>query len=71
MPGDARPSNQPGCRQSDLHRQAPVRGPMTVKEVAEMATIDAPAATVAVNDLEARACDPRDKPVESAVSWSR
>lgn len=30
------------------------RGPMTVKEVAEMATIDAPAATVAVNDLEAR-----------------
>lgn len=30
------------------------RGPMTVKEVAEMATIDAPAATVAVNDLEER-----------------
>jgi len=30
------------------------RRPMTVKEVAEMATIDAPAATVAVNDLEAR-----------------
>ena len=28
--------------------------PMTVKQVAEMATIDAPAATVAVNDLEAR-----------------
>lgn len=28
--------------------------PMTVKEVAEAATIDAPAATVAVNDLEAR-----------------
>jgi DNA-binding MarR family transcriptional regulator len=27
---------------------------MTVKEVAEAATIDAPAATVAVNDLEAR-----------------
>jgi len=30
------------------------RRPMTVKEVAEVATIDAPAATVAVNDLEAR-----------------
>lgn len=30
------------------------RSPMTVKEVAEMATIDAPAATVAINDLEAR-----------------
>ncbi|WP_179474675.1 MarR family winged helix-turn-helix transcriptional regulator [Mycolicibacterium vinylchloridicum] len=28
--------------------------PMTVKEVAEAATIDAPAATVAVNDLESR-----------------
>jgi DNA-binding MarR family transcriptional regulator len=28
--------------------------PMTVKEVAEAATIDAPAATVAVNDLETR-----------------
>ncbi|PND55846.1 MarR family transcriptional regulator [Mycobacterium sp. ENV421] len=28
--------------------------PMTVKQVAEAATIDAPAATVAVNDLEAR-----------------
>jgi DNA-binding MarR family transcriptional regulator len=27
---------------------------MTVKEVAEAATIDAPAATVAVNDLESR-----------------
>ena len=30
------------------------RQPMTVKEVAHAATIDAPAATVAVNDLEAR-----------------
>jgi DNA-binding MarR family transcriptional regulator len=30
------------------------RGPMTVKELAHAATIDAPAATVAVNDLEAR-----------------
>jgi DNA-binding MarR family transcriptional regulator len=30
------------------------RAPMTVKQVAEAATIDAPAATVAVNDLEAR-----------------
>jgi DNA-binding MarR family transcriptional regulator len=30
------------------------RRPMTVKEVAEAATIDAPAATVAVNDLEDR-----------------
>jgi DNA-binding MarR family transcriptional regulator len=32
-----------------LHRQ-----PMTVKQVAHAATIDAPAATVAVNDLEER-----------------
>jgi len=30
------------------------RAPMTVKQVAEAATIDAPAATVAVNDLEFR-----------------
>jgi len=30
------------------------RTPMTVKELAEAATVDAPAATVAVNDLEAR-----------------
>jgi DNA-binding MarR family transcriptional regulator len=30
------------------------RQPMTVKQVAQAATIDAPAATVAVNDLEAR-----------------
>lgn len=30
------------------------RQPMTVKEVAGAATVDAPAATVAVNDLEAR-----------------
>jgi len=30
------------------------RAPMSVKQVAEAATIDAPAATVAVNDLEAR-----------------
>nr|WP_090274482.1 MarR family transcriptional regulator [Mycolicibacterium komanii]CRL67399.1 transcriptional regulator [Mycolicibacterium komanii] len=30
------------------------RRPMTVKELAHAATIDAPAATVAVNDLEAR-----------------
>jgi DNA-binding MarR family transcriptional regulator len=30
------------------------RSPMTVKEVAQAATIDAPAATVAVNDLEDR-----------------
>lgn len=30
------------------------RHPMTVKQVAEAATIDAPAATVAVNDLEER-----------------
>lgn len=30
------------------------RQPMTVKQVAEAATLDAPAATVAVNDLEAR-----------------
>lgn len=30
------------------------RRPMTVKELAQAATIDAPAATVAVNDLEGR-----------------
>lgn len=30
------------------------RTPMTVKQIAEAATVDAPAATVAVNDLEAR-----------------
>ncbi len=30
------------------------RRPMTVKEIAQAATIDAPAATVAVNDLESR-----------------
>ena len=30
------------------------RQPMTVKQVAEATTIDAPAATVAINDLEAR-----------------
>lgn len=30
------------------------RNPLTVKQVADAATIDAPAATVAVNDLEAR-----------------
>jgi DNA-binding MarR family transcriptional regulator len=30
------------------------RGPLTVKQVANAATIDAPAATVAVNDLEDR-----------------
>ncbi|HET6732149.1 MarR family winged helix-turn-helix transcriptional regulator [Mycobacterium sp.] len=30
------------------------RQPMSVKQVAQAATIDAPAATVAVNDLEAR-----------------
>ncbi|KDE97343.1 Transcriptional regulator [uncultured Mycobacterium sp.] len=35
-----------------LHRLA--RGSMTVKEVAHAVTIDAPAATVAVNDLEER-----------------
>ena len=30
------------------------RQPMTVKQVAEAATLDAPAATVAINDLESR-----------------
>jgi DNA-binding MarR family transcriptional regulator len=30
------------------------RSPLTVRQVADAATIDAPAATVAVNDLEAR-----------------
>jgi DNA-binding MarR family transcriptional regulator len=30
------------------------RQPMTVKEIAQAATVDAPAATVAVNDLESR-----------------
>ncbi|MDT5049757.1 MAG: hypothetical protein QOG75_5655 [Mycobacterium sp.] len=42
------------------------RRPMTVKQVAEAATIDAPAATVAVNDLEdrglvVRKTDPRNR----------
>jgi DNA-binding MarR family transcriptional regulator len=42
------------------------RGPMTVKEVAAAATIDAPAATVAVNDLAnrclvIRATDPNNR----------
>lgn len=36
------------------------RHPLTVKQVAEAATIDAPAATVAVNDLEARGLVVRD-----------
>lgn len=30
------------------------RSPLTVKQVAEAATVDAPAATVAINDLESR-----------------
>ncbi len=42
------------------------RHPMTVKQVAEAATLDAPAATVAVNDLESRglvsrAIDPENR----------
>lgn len=42
------------------------RQPMTMKQVAEAATIDAPAATVAVNDLESsglvvRAVDPANR----------
>jgi DNA-binding MarR family transcriptional regulator len=42
------------------------RGPMTVKQVASAAAIDAPAATVAVNDLEdrglvARETDPTNR----------
>jgi DNA-binding MarR family transcriptional regulator len=42
------------------------RQPMTVKQVAEAATVDAPAATVAVNDLEdrglvVRAVDPTNR----------
>jgi DNA-binding MarR family transcriptional regulator len=42
------------------------RQPMTVKQVAQAATIDAPAATVAVNDLEERGLvvretDPRNR----------
>jgi DNA-binding MarR family transcriptional regulator len=36
------------------------RQPMTVKELARAATIDAPAATVAVNDLEGRGLAVRD-----------
>lgn len=49
------------------------RGPMTVKEVAEMATIDAPAATVAVNDLEERGLVIREiNPGRTGgVSWFR
>ncbi len=41
---------------------------MTVKELARAATIDAPAATVAINDLEAaRARRARNRSDESAV----
>ena len=45
-------SGLPFSRVRILRRLA--RGPMTVKQVAQAATVDAPAATVAVNDLEAR-----------------
>ena len=45
-------SGLPFSRIRVLRRLA--RKPMTVKQVAEAATIDAPAATVAVNDLEER-----------------
>ena len=42
--------------------------PMTVKQVAHAATIDAPAATVAVNDLEEpRPGGPRDRPGQPAL----
>lgn len=45
-------SGLPFSRIRVLRRLA--RGPMTVKQVAVAATMDAPAATVAVNDLEDR-----------------
>jgi DNA-binding MarR family transcriptional regulator len=45
-------SGLPFSRIRILRRLA--RTPLTVKQVAEHATMDAPAATVAVNDLEAR-----------------
>ncbi|MHA3019443.1 MarR family winged helix-turn-helix transcriptional regulator [Mycobacterium sp. BMJ-28] len=45
-------SGLPFSRIRVLRRLA--RNPMTVKELAEAATMDAPAATVAVNDLEER-----------------
>lgn len=45
-------SGLPFSRIRVLRRLA--RTPMTVKELAEAATLDAPAATVAVNDLEER-----------------
>jgi DNA-binding MarR family transcriptional regulator len=45
-------SGLPFSRVRILHRLA--RQPMTVTEIARVATIDAPAATVAVNDLEDR-----------------
>jgi DNA-binding MarR family transcriptional regulator len=45
-------SGLPFSRIRVLRRLA--RGPMTVKQVAAAATMDAPAATVAVNDLEDR-----------------
>lgn len=45
-------SGLPFSRIRVLRRLA--RGPMTVKQVAVAATMDAPAATVAVNDLEER-----------------
>jgi DNA-binding MarR family transcriptional regulator len=45
-------SGLPFSRVRILRRLA--RTPLTVKQVAEHATVDAPAATVAVNDLESR-----------------
>ncbi|WP_199254169.1 MarR family winged helix-turn-helix transcriptional regulator [Mycolicibacterium mengxianglii] len=45
-------SGLPFSRIRILRRLA--RTPLTVKQVAEHATVDAPAATVAVNDLESR-----------------
>lgn len=45
-------SGLPFSRIRILRRLA--RAPLTVKQVAEHATVDAPAATVAVNDLESR-----------------
>ena len=51
------------------------RRPMSVKQIAQAATIDAPAATVAVNDLESRGLvvretDPANRRCKMAINSS-
>ena len=67
--GDGRWSSELGLPFSRIRMlQRLARQPMTVKQIAEAATIDAPAATVAVNDLEDRGLVVRrDRSDEPAV----